>query len=150
MTDRNQIEAFTAQPAMAVVGVSRKGRKFGNLACRELRAKGYRVYPIHPAATDIDGMKCYQRIADVPERVEALLVVVPPHAVLEVVRDAASAGIRRVWLQQGAESPQAVALCRELNLDVVAGECILMYARPTGFHRAHRWVHDVCAAAFGA
>jgi predicted CoA-binding protein len=52
-----------------------------------------------------------------------------------------------VWLQQGAESPDVIAASRELGLDVVAGECILMFAKPAGFHRAHRWVHDLVHGA---
>jgi len=150
MTNAERIAAFTAQPAVAVFGVSRSGKKFGNIACRELRAKGYRVYPIHPIATAIGSMRCYPKIADLPEHVDAALVVVPPVAALDVVRDIAAAGVRPVWLQQGADSPRVLELCRELQLEVVAGECILMYTQPTGIHRAHRWLHDVLHAASNA
>jgi hypothetical protein len=42
-------------------------------------------------------------------------------------------------LQQGAESEAAAKLAAELGLDLVQGECILMYASPArGFHRLHR------------
>jgi predicted CoA-binding protein len=51
------IAAFVAQPAIALVGASRSGRKFGNVAMRELRATGYRVYPIHRSAEVIEGVK---------------------------------------------------------------------------------------------
>jgi predicted CoA-binding protein len=145
MTISDSIQAFIAQPAIAIVGVSRDGKKFGNYACRELSAKGFRVYPIHPIATTIGSTRCYARFTDLPQPVDAVLVVVPPSSALDVVRDAAAAGVRHVWLQQGAESPKVVALCRELQLDVVVGECILMYAKPGGFHRAHRFVHDLFA-----
>jgi predicted CoA-binding protein len=140
MNTKQSIDAFLAEPAVAVVGVSRSGAKFGNLAVRELRAKGYRVYPIHPGATSIGGVPCYSRLEDLPERIGAMLVVVPPSAAEQVVRDAASAGIRHVWLQQGAESPAVLSICRELGIDVVSGECVLMFAHPTGYHNAHRWL----------
>jgi len=59
----------------------------------------------------------------------------------QVVRDAAAAGIRRVWLQQGAESATAIRFCEEHGISAVHGECILMFAEPAAFsHRAHRWV----------
>jgi predicted CoA-binding protein len=147
MIDSEAIRAFLAEPAIAVVGVSRNGKGFGNIACRELRAKGYRVYPIHPVAATIGDARCYRRIADVPEPINAVLVVVPPDAALDVVDDAAAAGVRRVWLQQGAETPQVVELCRQLELDVVSGKCILMYAKPHGVHRVHRWIHDIFQGA---
>ncbi|OFW04627.1 MAG: hypothetical protein A3H96_09580 [Acidobacteria bacterium RIFCSPLOWO2_02_FULL_67_36] len=143
MTLRADVEAFLSEPVLAVVGASRTGKKFGNIACRELRAKGFRVYPVHPTADRIDGVQCYPRLADLPERVKSLLVVVPPAQAEIVVREAAAAGVDRVWLQQGAASASVLSTCRELGLRTVAGECILMFAEPAGFHRAHRWVWKV-------
>jgi len=134
------IDQFIAQPAIAVVGVSRSGRKFGNMACRELRAKGYRVYPIHPFAHVIDGTHCYQGFEELPERVDAVLIVVPPAQAGEVVREAAAAGIHNVWLQQGAESVDVLKTCDELGLTCISGECVLMYAHPTSYHNVHRWL----------
>jgi predicted CoA-binding protein len=140
MTSPAAVEAFVQQPALALVGMSRSGRKFGNAACRELKRKGYRVYPIHLSADAIEGIQCYRRFTDLPEPVDAVLVVVPAAQAINVVRDAAAAGIHRIWLQQGAESPEVLKTCRDLGIDVVHGECILMFARPTGVHKAHRWV----------
>ena len=67
---------------------------------------------------------------------------VPPADAVSVVRDAADAGIPRIWLQQGSESDYVVELCRELGLAFVAGECILKYADPHGVHRLHRVIED--------
>jgi uncharacterized protein len=140
MTSQALIDAFLSEPAIAIVGVSRSGKGFGNVAARELRRKGYRIYPVHPHGDLIGGERCYRSLADLPEPVGAMLVVVPPDKALGVVREAARAGIRRVWLQQGAEAPFVTLACGELGLDVVAGECILMFAKPTGVHKAHRWI----------
>ena len=142
MKTSDVINTFLAHPAIAVVGVSRGGKKFGNRACRVLREKGYRVYPVHPRAATIDGMTCSARLADLPEPVGGVLVVVPPRAAVDVIREAAAAGIHRVWLQQGAESPEALRVCEELKMDVVAGECILMFAQPEGIHRVHQFVRE--------
>jgi predicted CoA-binding protein len=72
-----------------------------------------------------------------------VLIVVPRWAALDVIREAAAAGARHVWLQQGAESQPAIDLATSLGLDVVAGECILMFANPTGIHRLHRGVRKL-------
>jgi len=143
MTSAKSIEAFLDNPSIAVVGVSRSGKGFGNAACRSLRTKGYRVYPVNWATPTVDGIRCYSRLSDLPERVNAVLVVVPPPQAVDVIRDAAAAGIRHVWLQQGAESPDVLRLGAELGLDVVAGECILMFAQPTGIHKVHRWLRQI-------
>jgi predicted CoA-binding protein len=143
MTSRAAIDAFLNQPAIGIVGVSRSGKGFGNLALRELRRKGYQLSVVNAQADLIQGERCYRRIADLPQAVSALLVVVPPEHAVDVVRDAATRGIRHIWLQQGAESPAVMRACAELGLDVVAGECVLMFAKPTGVHKAHRWVWRV-------
>lgn len=138
----SSVERFVSQPALALVGVSRSKRKFGNAAFRELGRRGYRVYAVHPLAEQIEGIPCYRRFVDLPEPVGALVVVVPPVQAIDVVRDAAAAGIKQIWLQQGAESPRAVEFCREKGIDVIAGECVLMYAHPGGIHKVHRWLRS--------
>ena len=140
MASATSIKKFIEQPTLALVGVSRSGGNFGNFARRVLESKGYRVYAIHPTATEIDGVRCYRSFGDLPERVDAALVVVQSAQAIQVVNEAAAAGIHHVWLQQGAESPELLDVCRRLGLDVVAGECVLMFTHPTGYHKAHRWI----------
>jgi uncharacterized protein len=140
MSSKTMIDEFVSQPALAVIGMSRSGKKFGNFAYRALLSKGYRVYAIHPEARSINGVRCYPDFESLPERVENLLVVVPPDKAVSVIRKAAANGIRKVWLQQGSESPDVLKACEELGIDVISGECILMFAQPAGLHKVHRWV----------
>ena len=133
------VRDFIGQRTLAVVGVSRGGKKFGNFAYRELRAKGYRLFPIHPNAATVEGDPTYPELAALPEPVGGVLIMVPPAQAERVVRDAAAAGITRVWLQQGAESQAALDACDAAGITAVSGECILMFAEPAAwFHRAHR------------
>ena len=140
MSSKAMIDEFVSEPALALVGMSRSGKRFGNFAYRVLVSKGYRVYPIHPSADAINGVRCYSGYAYLPEKVGNALIIVPPEQAVDAVRKAASAGIRRVWLQQGSESPEVLRVCRELGLDAISGECILMFADPAGYHKVHRWV----------
>lgn len=144
MTTKAAIDQFVEGRTLAVVGVSAKGKGFGNAAYKELKARGYRVLPVHPAAASIQGDPCFPSLASLPERVDRLLVVVSPDTSEKVVRDAAAAGIRQVWLQQGAESPAAIRAAEEQGLDVVHHQCILMFAQPgRGFHKFHHWLWGV-------
>jgi hypothetical protein len=134
------IADFVSQRTLAVVGVSRTGKKFANAAYKELREKGYTVIPVNPATDTVDGERCYPSLLQLPHAVDGAVVIAPREQSVQVVRDAAAAGIRRVWLQQGAESTVAVDACREAGISVIAGECILMFAEPAQwFHRAHRF-----------
>ncbi|MFH1178055.1 MAG: CoA-binding protein [Acidobacteriota bacterium] len=138
---RAAIDDFVAQRTLAIAGVSRSGKSFSNAALKELKAKGYRVFAVNPNASEIDGMPCYASFTALPESVGGALVIVPPEHSESVVRAAAAAGIARVWLQQGAESPAATEAGREAGISLVHGHCILMFAEPVrSFHRFHRFI----------
>ena len=143
MTTKAAINDFLEQKTLAVVGVSRSGKKFGNIASKELRNKGYKVITVHPEAESIDGVQCYPSLKDLPEPVGGVLVVVPPKETEKVVREAHEAGITRVWMQQGAASDEAVRFCTDNNMTIVHGRCILMFAQPAGFHKFHHWLWKI-------
>ena len=149
MTTRREIDEFLAQKTLAISGVSRSGRKFGNMILKDLPRLGYRLLPIHPEAAEVGGVRAYPSFAALPEPVGGVIVVVPPAQAERVVKEAAAQGIRRVWLQQGAESPEAVKFCEENGISVVHGECVLMYPKPSSswVHGAHRWVWELIGRA---
>jgi len=139
MTSRKVVDEFLSQRTLALVGMSRKENKFGNIIFRELSGKGYKVYPVHNQAKEIKGHQCWADFQSLPETVAGVVIVVPPAETAKVVREACGAGIRRVWMQQGAESQDAIRFCEEQGMQVVHGECILMFAEPVAFmHRIHR------------
>ena len=136
---RAAVETFVGQRKLAVVGVSRDTKKFGNAAYKTLKEKGYQVYPINRNVETIEDDRCYASLDALPEKVEGVVIVVPPAETEKVVREADAAGIKHVWMQQGAESSEAIQYCREHGLNEVHGECIMMFAPPVGsFHRWHR------------
>jgi hypothetical protein len=140
-TSRAAIDDFLAQKRLAVVGCSRSGKKFGNVIFKELRSKGYELTPIHPEAEAIQGVPCATSLAELSAPVDGVVVVVPPKQTVQVVKDAAAASIKRVWMQQGAESPEAIDFCKENGLSAVHHHCVLMFADPAPFpHGFHRWL----------
>ena len=145
MTTKHEIDEFLAQKTLAIVGVSRSGKKFGNMILKDLTRIGYRLLPVHPEATEVGGVRAFPSFAALPEPVGGVIVVVPPARAEGVVKEAAANGIRRVWLQQGAESAEAIKFCQENGMSVVHGECVLMYPKPatSRIHGAHRWVSDL-------
>lgn len=144
MTSKNAVDDFLAQRTLALAGASRSGRKFGNSVYRELRAKGYRLFAVHPRAERIEGDPCFASLRDLPEPVGGLVIVTPPAETERLAREALELGIRRIWMQQGAESKAAIALCAERGVTPIHGECILMFAEPVGWlHGIHRWIWKV-------
>jgi uncharacterized protein len=144
MTSMKAVNDFLAQKPLALVGISRSGKKTGNAIFRALQTNGYRVFPVHPAVSTIEGVPCYPNLAALPERVENLLMVIPPRQTEAVIQEALSAGISHVWMQLGSSSPAAMNFCAQHGMTAVHGECILMYLpQGSAIHRAHRWLREL-------
>lgn len=133
------IEEFNQCKRLALVGASRNGKKFGNIAYNELKARGYDVLLVHNEARGISGVQCYPSLNDLQGKVDRLLIIVPPKQAYKIIQEASDAGIKYIWLQRGAESSEVLSLAHDLKLKTVFGSCILMHAPPVrSFHRIHR------------
>lgn len=144
MSKKDEIEDFLKQEKLAVAGASRSRHKFGNRILQDLKAKGYTVFPINPAAAEVEGLACSPDLKGLPEKVTGVVTVTPPKQTEKIVQEAYELGITRIWMQQGSESAQAEAFCREKGITAITGECILMFAPPVrGFHGFHRWLWKV-------
>jgi len=136
-----EIYDFLSQRSLAVVGVSRNTKKFGNAIYRTLKQQGYKVFPIHREAESIEGDRCYPVFKALPEKVGGVVICIPPVQTEKILEGVLAAGISHVWLQRGAESYAALRFCEKNGITVVHGQCILMFAEPVeSFHRFHRWV----------
>jgi predicted CoA-binding protein len=144
MASKQAIDSFLSCRRIAVVGVSRDPKDFSRAVFRAFAERGYDAVPVNPNGGEVEGRRAASRVADVQPPVEAALLLTPPAATAQVVRDCAEAGVRRVWMHrgggQGAVSPEAVALCRERGIELVDGECPFMFLGDTPwFHRVHRF-----------
>ena len=133
-------EEFLAEKRIAVVGVSRT-RGFGNSIFHALVERGYEVYPVNSQTDTVEGQRCYKSLSELPSGVGAVLTVVRPDQTLKIVEDCLRRGIKRIWMQQGSESDEAIRLAETGDISVVHHACILMYAQPTSIHRLHRWIN---------
>jgi len=116
---------------VAVIGASSDRRKFGNKALRAFVAEGYRVIPINPNETEVEGLRTYASVVDVPEPIDMATVYVPPAIGVRVLEDIAKKGIQEVWLNPGADEPDVVARARELGLQpVIACSIVGIGERP--------------------
>lgn len=146
MDTRAVIDGFLAGRRLALVGVSRNPQDFSRLMLAELRKKGYEVVPVRPELDEVDGLRVYARVQDIPGSVDGAIVLTSPAVAEQVVRDCDEAQIRRVWLHRGAGngavSEAAVAYCREHGIEVVPGECPLMFLGGS-VHDVHRSIRKL-------
>ncbi len=127
-TVQERIAAFLSAGPWAVVGASNERSKFGNkvLRCYRQNEKAP-VFPIHPRASEIEGLTAYPSLGAAPEPVRAVSIITPPAITLQVVEEAAQLGIEHLWMQPGAESRAVLARAAELGLEPIAGgPCLLV------------------------
>ncbi len=104
---------------VAVIGASNNRAKFGNQAVRMYLSQGYTVVPINPHEEQIEGLRAYASVLDVPGPVDTASFYVPPAVGERVIEDVARKHITEVWLNPGAESDELVAKAKRLNINPI-------------------------------
>jgi predicted CoA-binding protein len=119
---------------VAVIGASKDRRKFGNRAVRAYRAQGHTVVPINPHATEVEGLRAYASVLDVPGPIDMATFYVPPDTGERVIEEVARKAIREVWLNPGAESDALVARAKALDIrPIVACSIVAIGEDPDAF-----------------
>ena len=110
---------------VAVIGASSNRRKFGNRAVRAFTQQGYTVVPINPHEREIEGLKAYGSVLDVPGPIDMASFYVPPAIGEQVIEEVARKSISEVWLNPGAESDTLVARARALSIQPIVACSII-------------------------
>ena len=107
MTTLQQIEEFIATEPLALIGVSRNPKKFGYSAFKELREKGMNIIPVNHHASEILGVKAFPDVKSLPDNVKGVIIMTQKDQTATVVREAKEKGLKQIWVQQNADSPEA-------------------------------------------
>jgi uncharacterized protein len=102
---------------VAVVGASNDRRKFGNKALRAFRAEGHTVIPINPHEAQVEGLRAYPSVLDVPGPIDMATVYVQPDIAMRLLSEFERKQIGEIWINPGAESDELIeeASRRKLN-----------------------------------
>ena len=114
---------------VAVIGASSNRSKFGNRAVRAFRSQGFTVVPINPNEAEIEGLKSYASVLDVPGPIDMASFYVPPEVGEEIIGDIARKQIAEVWLNPGAESDELIARARALSIKPIVACSIVALGR---------------------
>ena len=101
---------------VAVIGASTNRDKFGNKAVRAYQKAGYRVLPITPNHAEVEGLRAYASVSDVPDSIDIATLYVPAHIGETLMEEIARKQIPELWINPGAESEALIAKARSLGL----------------------------------
>lgn len=137
MVSIKQINEFIESQPIALVGVSRNPKKFGYAAYKELKDKGMKIVPVNPETDEIMGEKTYRNVTSLPSEVKGIIILTKKSKTASVVKEAREKGIRQIWIQQMADSPEALEVLKGSDINFITGECILMHYKANGIHKFH-------------
>ena len=113
------LEEILHPQSIAVVGASGSGgRGSGFLSpLLELGFKG-KIYPVNPKYSEIEGMKAYPSLREIPDSVDYVISAVPAPEVLKMLEDCSQKGVKGVHLFTARFSetgrPEATELEQEI------------------------------------
>ena len=81
------IKEFMSQKKFAIVGATDDTKKYGHEIFKNLKSRGYEVYPVNPRLKELEGTKCYPSLTDIPVKVDVVDFVVPPNVTEQVLKD---------------------------------------------------------------
>lgn len=140
----NEINKFFNSNSYAIVGVSTKKDKFGNLIFKHFKDNYYTIYQIHKTAIQLNGDRCYKNLGELPEKPDALIICTAKENCIDIIKEAIDYEIKKIWLQKGCESVDAIKLCIDNNILVVYRRCIFMFTEPVkSIHNFHRWILNI-------
>jgi uncharacterized protein len=104
------------RPTVAVVGASGRRSKFGNISVRAHVKAGYEVFPVNPRESEIEGLRVYRSVLDIPVALDRVTVYLPPKKGLAAMEEIAKKGTRELFLNPGADAPEVVERAQSLGL----------------------------------
>ncbi len=125
---QDRIERFLSGSPHAVVGASANRDKYGNKVLRAYVKSGRVVFPVHPTASDIEGLTAYPTLASLPVSVHGISIITPPAITEQVVEEAGQLGIVHLWMQPGAQSERGIASAQRFGMNLIAGNACLLLA----------------------
>ncbi len=102
---------------VVILGASKKAERYSNMALKRLVGAGHEVFPVNPALDEIDGLRVFRSLSEVPLPVDTVTLYVGPKSVLEEAERILALKPRRVISNPGTETPEFAARARELGID---------------------------------
>ncbi|MFP4181537.1 MAG: CoA-binding protein [Thiohalospira sp.] len=124
---------------VAVVGLSPRPDRPSHRVAAGLQGLGLAIRPVRPAVDAILGEPAVAHLARLPAPTDAVVVFRNPAEVPAIAEAAVAGGHRALWMQPGAESPEAARIAAAAGIPAVVGRCLWVDYR--------RWRADGCNPA---
>jgi hypothetical protein len=111
---------------IAVVGMTPDPSRAGHYVPEFLRSRGKEIVPVNPTYPEVDGLKSYASLKDVPGKVDVVLVFRRPEYCAQIAEEAAAIHAGGLWLQSGIYNDEAKRIAEEAGMEFVQGRCMMV------------------------
>jgi len=116
-------EILKSKKSYAIVGASNEMLKYGYELVCIFKDYGYKIFPINPKYDEIEGIKCYPSLKDLPEKPEVVLTALAPKNTLNVVPVVNEIGVATIWFPPNCFDESAIEKAEQLKLNYVSNVC---------------------------
>ena len=89
------LDALFKPSSIAVIGASRHKEKVGNVVFRNLLLTFHgKLYPVNNKAEDVEGIKAYRSVKEIPDPVDLVVITVPREVVPQVMEESVEKGVK--------------------------------------------------------
>jgi len=139
MPDRSPLNALLCPRSVAIIGASTDVTRIGGRALRHLKDVGFAgpIFAVNPGRSDVQGIKAWSTVDDLPARVDCAVLALPSTAVLPAVEACARKGVSAAvifsagFAEMGAEGArlqdQVLAVARRANIRLLGPNCLGLY-----------------------
>jgi predicted CoA-binding protein len=113
---------------IAVVGLSPKPHRDSFRVSQYMQARGYRIIPVNPMASEVLGERCYPTLSEAAahERIEMVNCFRNAEDIPPIAEEAIAIGAKALWLQLGIVHDAACERARAAGLWVVQDRCLMV------------------------
>ena len=109
---------------IAVVGLSDKPDRPSFGVASFLLAHGYQIFPVNPNISEWCGIKAYQSLGEIKEKIDIVDIFRKSEDVLPIVQDAIHINAKTVWMQLGVVNDAAAEIAQGAGLNVIMDKCL--------------------------
>jgi len=128
------LDYFFTPRSIAVLGASNDSMKLGYEVFKNLKEYGDKVYPVNIKDEEVQGVKAYKNVKDIPDEVDLAVIIVPKRFVKQSVIDCGEKGVKGIIVitagfgEIGAEGKkeekELVEIAHKYGMRIIGPNCV--------------------------
>ncbi len=115
--------------SFAIVGASNEMMKYGYELVCVFKDYGIKIFPVNPKYDEIEGVKCYPSLKELPEKPDVVLIALAPKNTFNIIPIVKEIGVEKVWFPPNCFDENSINKAKELNLQFISNVCPIAILR---------------------